>query len=1370
MMNSSTQSEQKTGLSQVKLKALEEFLRSEGIERPVEDLPVKKLGRTRGPLSYAQQRLWFLNQMQPDGTAYHMPTLVRLEGVLHRELLERSLNEIVRRHEVLRTGFCVQPNGEVEQVVMPEEEIKFEVMEIPGDTQEERLQNATALALREFEEPFDLKVGKPFRVCLFRLGLQEHVVLFVIHHIASDAWSQDILLSEVKRLYSAYTKGEDAHLETPPIQYLDYSLWQREWLGRGVMDKQLEYWRRQLQGMRGILELPTDRPRSANPSNKGARYEALLDSSMSAALKRLARGENVSLFMLLLAAFQVMLWRYTGETDVAVGIPIANRNRPETEKLIGMFVNTLVVRTVLSRNETFRKLVQRVRETVLGSFAHQDVPFEKLVEELRPERDPRHTPLFQVMLDVQNAHRLDRSLEGLSGVMHYLLRNESKFDLTVFLSFDEANLRCTAEYRSELFERSTIIRMCSHFQELLRSCVAEPEGGVGRLGMMSEEERREIVEGWNETGEEYGEKSVVELFEEEVERRGEGVAVEYEGRELTYGELNGRANQLARYLRGVGVDREVLVGICMERSVEMVVGLMAILKAGGAYVPMDPGYPGERLRYMREDSGVGVMLVQEQTLGAVEGWRGKRVNVDREWAEIAQESGENLRTGMEGENLAYMIYTSGSTGRPKGAMNRHGGISNRIQWMQAAYGLSEEDRVLQKTPFSFDVSVWEFFWPLMAGARLVMAKPGGHQDSAYLVEMIKGRGITTMHFVPSMLRAFVEEGGLEGCGSLRRVMCSGEALGWELQERFFERVKGVELHNLYGPTEAAVDVTYWRCESGGGSRRVPLGHPIGNLQIYILDGELEPVPEGISGEIYIGGAGLGRGYWRRAGLTAERFVPSPFGKGERIYKTGDVGRYVSGGVIEYVGRSDHQVKIRGNRIELGEIESVLAQCARVREAVVVVRTEPSGEQRLVGYVVRDDSAEASRRATGEWKDALRKKLPEYMVPAVLVELDRMPVTENGKIDRDALPQPEWLLTGEEALPRNEFDLRMKAIWEEVLCVPFVGRTASFFDLGGHSLLALKLIMRIEREFGCRVPLSVLFANPTVEHLSDFVRRNEPIVPQSCLLPLQLQGSKRALFFVHPIGGNGLCFMQLVRLLGPGRPFFAFQVLDDLDDADHNNEEFSSIEGRARNYIQALRMVQPEGPYCLGGWSFGGYVAYEMARQLVQQGKEVQVLMLLDITTKIGRDAETADDLGIALRLANELRELDQQPLLVLPEDEHISAEQHLQYIIDEMIRSKLLDPQTDMRRLRNYLRGFRRRRRALQIYQPGSYAGNITLIRTDDVIGEEINSPTDETRGWGALTPNKVQVHFVPGRHNNMVFMPHVVELAEIVKKCMQTV
>jgi amino acid adenylation domain-containing protein len=1041
--------------------------------------------RERGeklPLSYAQQRLWFLDQLEPGSTVYNIPLALHVAGRLDKGALEQSLSEVVRRHEVLRTRFESR-EGEANQVIGEAEAVSIGVTDLTELAAGEQEREVRELAGAEANEPFKLERGPLLRVKLLRLGAEEHVLLVTMHHIISDGWSMGVLTREVSALYEAYLEGRESPLAELEIQYGDYAVWQREWLQGEVLEQQLGYWREQMAGAPTVLELPVDRARGAVQSYGGA-YEGIrLKPRLTEEVKRISQGAGVTLFMSLLAVFQVLLWRYTGESDVVVGTPIANRTRAETEGLIGFFVNTLALRSRLDGGLNWQQVLQLVREVCLGGYGHQDVPFEKLVDELQPQRNMSHTPLFQVMLVLQNATGEEQ--EELRGLRLSEIGSETKtakFDLTLILDEAGESLSGAIEYNTDLFDGATIRRVAGHYERLLESLVSNSGQLLREVQMLSEAEREQILREWNQTTRRYPQEMCLhQLFAAQVERTPEAIAVSFGERELSYGELNRRANQLAHYLQPRGVGPETLVGICLERSVEMVVALLGVLKAGGAYLPLDPEYPAARLSFMFEDAHLGLLLTQQALLPIIPPHQAEVVLMDEEWTGIAQESGGAAVSQVRAENAAYVIYTSGSTGIPKAAINTHQAICNRLLWMQEAYELTATDCVMQKTPFSFDVSVWEFFWPLMAGARLAVARPGGHREVSYLVELIRKQVVTTMHFVPSMLEQFVSDADVEQCRSLRRVVSSGEALSGELVKRFKQRLGWVELENLYGPTEAAVDVSARRCEAEEGGEGVPIGRPIANVQLYILDEEMEAVAIGVEGEIHIGGVAVGRGYLERAEQTAERYVPDPYAEdgGRRMYRTGDMGRYRADGEVEYVGRRDEQVKVRGYRIELGEVETVLREHSGVREAVVVVREDVAGDKRLVAYVVAAGLAEV-----GELRQYVKQRLPEYMVPSAFVQLEKLPLTPSGKVNRRALPAPER--TGLETLyvaPRTEVEEALAFIWADILGMEKVSIYDNFFELGGHSLLSTQLIARVRKTFEVNVPLRSLFEMPTIAELA-----------------------------------------------------------------------------------------------------------------------------------------------------------------------------------------------------------------------------------------------------------------------------------------------
>jgi len=1055
-----------------------------------DSLPLRSVSQDgKLPISFSQQRLWFLSQMDPDNRAYVLPSAVRIHGKLNIEAFKRSLNEIYRRHEALRTTFKAT-DDEPEQVISPPTDIAFPLVDLTGLPNDERETEVQGLILEDVKHPFNLANGPLLRVKLLRLGEDEHVFSLTMHHIISDGWSKGVFLRELSTLYSAFCAGQPSPLPELSLQYIDYAVWQREWLQGEVLEDHLAYWKQQLGGDLPALQLPTDRPRPAVQSYRGTKKPFKLSEHLKKKLEKLSQGEGVTLFMTLLMAFYTLLYRYTGQEDITIGSPIANRTRSEIEKLIGFFVNTLALRIDMSGNPSFIQMLERVREVTLAAYNHQDLPFEKLVEELKPVRDMSYSPLFQVMFSWQNVPMEPVNLPGLTLTRMAIDSGASMFDLTIYMWEEGNNLAGQIEYNTDLFDDATIVRMQKHFQTLLEGIIADPEHHIRNLPILDEAERRQLIVEWNSTDVEYPrDKCLHDLFEEQVERTPDSVAVVYGDQKLTYLELNSRANQLAHYLISKGVGPEVMVGLYMERSLEMVIGIYGIIKAGGAYVPLDPEYPPDRIAFMVEETDVPVLLTQEHLVTSLAGPNANVICLDSEWEIIDAESTKNPISGAAPENLAYVIYTSGSTGRPKGVMNEHRGIVNRLLWMQDEYDLTQEDRILQKTPFSFDVSVWEFFWPLLTGAQLVVARPGGHKDPAYLVSIIVEHQITTLHFVPSMLQIFLEEEEVIRCNSISRVICSGEALPYDLQCRFFESMD-TELHNLYGPTEAAVDVTYWACRQDQDLKIVPIGYPVANTQMYILDSQLQPVPIGCTGDLHIGGIQVARGYLKRPELTAEKFIPDPFSSDpkDRLYKTGDLARYLPDGSIEYLGRTDFQVKMRGLRIELGEIEARVAEFPDVNQCIVLLREDRPGDKRLVAYL----STEAEHSISiSELRGHLSSILPDYMVPSHFVVLDSIPLSANGKADRRALPKPKFERIDDEAYaaPRSKTEQIIADIWKELLQISRVGVNDSFFDLGGHSLLLPRMLRRLKVDFGNQLSIVNLFQYPTVAALTAFMNTN-----------------------------------------------------------------------------------------------------------------------------------------------------------------------------------------------------------------------------------------------------------------------------------------
>jgi amino acid adenylation domain-containing protein len=1046
-------------------------------------LPIPRSGDI--PLSFAQARLWFLDQLQPNSAFYNIPFALRLSGQLNVAALESSLNEVICRHEVLRTNFT-KVSGQPVQVIASTLKLKLLKVDLQNLPFCEREVEAQRLATTEAQRPFDLEREPLVRALLLQLDETEYVFLLTVHHIIFDGWSTGVFYGELAALYEAFCTGKPKVLPELPVQYADFALWQRHWLTPELLETQLNYWKQQLLGAPALLELPTDRPRRAVQSYRGAYQSFALSLELSQALANLSKRAGVTLFMTLYAAFVTLLYRYTGSSDIVVGTPVANRNRQEIEGLIGFFVNTLALRTDLSANPSFEQLLRRVREVALGAYAHQDLPFEQLVEALQPERSLSYTPLFQVMFALDEKSVPSMELPDLTFSSFSFETGTTKFDLTLSMENTASGLIGGWEYNSDLFDAATIARYSEHFLSLLEGIVANPIQPISELPLLTEAERQQLLVEWNNTTTDYPQdKCIHQLFEEQVERSPSSVAVVFEGEQLTYRELNARANQLAHYLRSLGVGPEVLVGICVERSFDMIIGLLGVLKAGGAYVPIDPAYPTDRIAYMLDDSRLPVLLTQQKLVASLPEHQARVICLDCDWQEISVMPELPPQSDVTPENLAYVIYTSGSTGKPKGVLIAHRGLCNLAQAQIKLFDVQPDSRVLQFASLSFDASIWEIVMAVCSGATLCLGTLQSLQPGQPLVRLLQQHSITHLTLVPSALAALPSE----ELPALQNIIVAGEACPtslvaqWAVGRRFF---------NAYGPTESTVCATVTQCFEG--MDVLPIGRPIDNTQVYILDRYLQSVPIGVPGELYIASVGLAKGYLNRPDLNNEKFIPNPFSNepGERLYKTGDLTRYLPDGNIEFLGRIDNQVKIRGFRIELGEVEAAITQHPAVRETVVVAREDTPGNKRLVAYVVPKGEAvqETVLPTINELRSFLKTKLPDYMVPGAFVFLATMPLTPNGKIDHRTLPAPDSSLRELEnnfVAPSTPTEETLAAIWAEVLGLQKVGIHDNFFELGGHSLLATSVISRIQEAFKIELPLRHLFEAPTIASLSQVIK-------------------------------------------------------------------------------------------------------------------------------------------------------------------------------------------------------------------------------------------------------------------------------------------
>jgi amino acid adenylation domain-containing protein len=1094
------------------------FLRSSNKAVPFIPPPISRR-KISGPaaLSFAQERLWFLEQLEPSSTGYNLCRAWRLAGCLNVAALESSLNQILRRHDVLRSAIQFA-DGRPLQSVQPPVEFKLKIVDLQQTPEADREAELRRRIQETAEHPFDFAAGMFLRAEVLRVTNDEHILVLATHHIVSDAWSMGILSRELWSLYKTYTAGKSSELEELPIQYADFAVWQREWLQGKVLDSQISYWKKQLADL-PINNLPSDRSRAPRQTFRGARLSVALPVSLSAAINELSNECGVTPFMTLLAVFQVLLYRYTGEEDIVVGSPIANRSIAELEPLVGFFVNTLVLRTDLSGNPTFKELLCRVREVCLAAYEHQDLPFEKLVQELQPERDQSRNPLFQVMFVLQNATRGISPLEGMRIEPIEFETGRSLFDLSLYLRERDGKFIGHFEYSTDLFDSSTIQRMTGHLQTLLKAIVTDRDQRISTLPLLTEAERHQLLIEWNDTAAEYPiDKCIHQLFEEQVNRTPRRIAIAFNGQSLTYRELNARANRLAHYLRGIGVGPETLVGICVERSLEMVVGLLGILKAGGAYVPLDPAYPPERVAFILKDARISVLLIQE---GLIEDGISKTEDSDRPslilapqmkvvcldsiWETIGGESEQNLLSQVKPDNLAYVIYTSGSTGRPKGVAMAHRSLQNLISWQLGSFTTPKAARTLQFTSLSFDVSFQEMFATWCSGGTLLLISEETRRDTAMLMRQLQNHSIERLFLPFLVLQQFAELADREKVNftSLREIITAGEQLQITPKIReLFKKLDGCRLHNQYGPTETHV-VTSFILEDSPNKwvSHTPIGRPIANTQIYVVDSRLQPVPIGVPGELCIGGAGLARGYLNLLELSAERFFPNPFvcEPQARIYRSGDLVRYLPNGNVEFLGRVDSQVKIRGYRVELDEIEAVLSQHPTVKNCIVVVRErELSAEKSLVSYFV---PCQQPATLAIELRSYLAEKLPEYMVPSVFVALDALPLLPNGKVDRQNLPPPKdsRLQVTPGFAPRTEIEELITQMWREVLKLENVGIHDDFFELGGHSLLATQVASRLRDALDREIPVSLLFGAPNVADLSAEIEkllrdREDPKLP------------------------------------------------------------------------------------------------------------------------------------------------------------------------------------------------------------------------------------------------------------------------------------
>ena len=1305
------------------------------------------------PLSYAQQRLWFLAQFKPNSSAYNIASVFCIKGKLNVNAIKLSLKEIVRRHEILRTRFVVV-GGQPTQAISSESFSTVSQIDLRELPMLKREQEVTCLSGKEIQQPFNLEREPLLRIHLLQLQDEEYRLLISMHHIISDGWSMSIFFHELTIIYQAFCTGKPSPLPELPIQYAEFVYWQRKWLQGNILETQLAYWKQRLGGELPLLQLPTDYCRPPIQTEKGATQSFVVSPSLTQALKIVSRREKVTLFILMLTAFKALLYRYTEQQDILVGTPIANRSKAEFEDLIGLFANTIVIRTDLSGDPTFRELLKRVQGEAVGSFNHQDLPFEKLVEILKPGRDLSRNPLFQVMFAFQNFPTMELELPSLT--LSSLSENNktAKFDLTLFLSENGEKLAGSLEYKTDLFEHATISRLIEHFQTLLQGIISNLDQPLSKLPILTAAEQEQILCTWNNTKTNYPEHVCVhELFQAQVEKQLEAVAVVSVNQSLTYQQVNQQANQLAHYLRKLGVGPEVLVGICVERSIQMVIGLLAILKAGGAYVPLDPKYPAERQNFILEDAKIPVLLTQQRLLEHIPYFGTHIVCLDNDWDIIAKESTQNLFRLSRPDNLVYVIYTSGSTGKPKGVQITHRSVVALINWAQATFNSETFARTVASTSICFDLSVFELFVPLICGGKILLVENALTSSLSGVAEQPN-----LLNIVPSAAAELVRIGKIPA--SVHTVNLAGEPLQSTLVQQLYRQSTIQRVFNLYGPSEDTTYTTFALLEKGSSSPP-HIGRPIANTQIYLLDSSLQPVPVGVPGELYIGGDGLARGYLNNPRLTAEKFIPNPFNHqlGARLYKTGDLARYRSDGNIEFVGRIDQQVKVRGFRIELGEIEAVLNKHIAVQSAIVSTQINHLGDSNLVAYVVFNKELVS---AANQLRSFLKERLPEYMVPSFFVELETLPLTPNGKIDRRALPpysKAYSAMTRKFVAPRNAVELQLLQIWKNLLEVHSISVTDNFFDIGGHSLLAVRLLAQIQKQFGQNLKLSSFFQNATIEHLSSVLRKQTNSLNESLIVSIRKSGTRPPFFCIHPIGGTIFCYNDLSRYLSEEQPFYGIQSAGLCEE----HKPDSTVEDMATHYVEALRSIQPQGPYILGGWSFGGILAFEMAQQLQKQQNKVAMLVMFDSRPPIYDSGSVeANQANLVFELTKDLQSLFGQNVNIsLAELLLLKADEQLNYVLRRIKEANVLPLDTELSQMRYLLQVYKANTQAMHSYVPQVYPGRMLFFRAKERAADASH---DFAIGWSKFVSGDFEVHCTPGNHYTMIREPHVQALASMIE------
>ncbi len=1322
------------------------------------------------PLSFGQQRLWFLHQFEPNSSANNVPVVVRFNGTLNVSALEQSLNHVVRRHEVLRTTFPLVDRQPI-QAIATDFTLTLPIVDLRTVPADRREAEALRIATAEAHQPFDLAQGPNLRVLLIQLEPIEHLLIWNMNSIICDGASSDLLYQETIACYKAFSIGQTPALLPLSIQYADFAQWQRNWLQGEILTKQVDYWKQKLGGNLPTIQLPFDRPRPVGiPTYNGDRAARMLPKELEQSLNKLSQNWGGTLFMTLLTAFNVLLYRYSGQEDLLVSFASTGRGQAELERLIGFFSNTLLLRTKLDGNPTFRELADRVRRDCVEAYSHQDIPFEKLVEELPSEHQLDRSPLFQVKFALNPPWSNGRGMAAvelpelkIKSLFGYIYHGQTKYDLILVMREQDEGLGMVFDYNADMFDASTIDRMLGHFQTLLEGIVANPDRSISELPLLTAPEQQQLLV-WNQTQADYRAKCIHQLFEAQVDRTPDAVAVVYADKQFTYQELNQRANQLAHYLQSLGVKADVLVGLCVQRSLELVIGLLGILKAGGAYVPLDPDYPADRLSFMLEDTQVPVLLTTTDLVDRLPDNLAQLVILDRDWQTIEIESSENFQHQVTPNNLGYVIYTSGSTGKPKGVAMTQIALSNLIGWQLNNTKISQGGRTLQFSPISFDVSFQEIFTTWSSGGTLILIAEELRKDTLALLNFLDREGIEKL-FVPFVALQQLTEMAVSinlFPAQLKEVITAGEQLQiTPAITEFFTQLADCRLFNHYGPSESHVVTSLSLPDSvEDWATLPPIGRPISNTQIHILDAYLNPVPIGISGEIYIGGVCLAREYLNRPDLTAEKFQLDPFDDRQisRLYKTGDLARYLPTGDIEYLCRVDNQVKIRGFRIEIGEVEVVLIKYSAISQVAVIADGKMSGNKRLIAYVVPHQQQTITVQ---EMRSFLSSRLPDYMIPSAFIVLDRLPITPSGKLDRRALPSPDEIRKELEETfiaPRNELEIQLTKIWRKVLGIPSIGIRDNFFELGGHSLIAVRLFAEIEQIWGRNLPLATLFQAQTIEKMADLLLEQAWVAPWSSLVPIQPNGSNRPLFCVHPIGGNVLEYYPLADYLGGEQPIYGLQSLG----LDGKQPPLNCVKEMASHYIKEMLSIQPHGPYAILGYSFGGLVAFEIAQQLRSIDQKIALLAILDLKSPNLPKVRPSFARSLKIHFKNLHQLPDREKIKYIRDriDYRLSNKfDYKEFIIESLSGKSPATPELFDIIDANF--------QAIQSYSIQPYSGNAILFRCQV---QTLDYAMSNDLGWGKLIGGNLEIFNVDSIHYGMFQTPSIKVIAEKLKSCLENI